>query len=436
MRIGVLTGGGDCPGLNAVIRAVVRTAVGKYGHSVVGFEDGWRGLLEDRKVRLLNDDRNDRLLAKGGTVLGTARTNPEKLKAGIDQIKRTLDDNGIDVLIPIGGEGTLTAASWLSDEGVHVVGVPKTIDNDIDCTDVTFGHDTAVSIATDAIDRLHTTAESHQRVMLVEVMGRHAGWIALASGLAAGAHLILVPEQPFDVDDVCRTVKARFQRGDKHFICVVAEGAEPDPKSMTLRDGGIDEFGHKRFTGVAHQLAMEIERRIGKEVRTTVLGHVQRGGTPTPSDRILATRFGTCAVEAAQAGEFGKMVALHGTQIELVPLVGSDEAAQNRSAATLPRSLSLLRLRLLGLVLVQRRLRSAILPPGFELIEVDDAVAVLVDLAEPDVDLLAGHTRVEDGDQLRELGTVDGTVLVPVELVIGFAQVIGRDAPLLCVPDE
>jgi phosphofructokinase-like protein len=320
MRIGVLTGGGDCPGLNAVIRAVVRTAAGKYGHSVVGFQDGWRGLLEDRKVKLLNDDRNDRLLAKGGTVLGTARTHPEKLQAGIDQIKQTLDDNGIDVLIPIGGEGTLTAASWLADEGVQVVGVPKTIDNDIDCTDVTFGHDTAVSIATDAIDRLHTTAESHQRVMLVEVMGRHAGWIALASGLASGAHLILVPEQPFDVDDVCRTVKARFQRGDKHFICVVAEGAEPVPESMTLRDGGIDEFGHKRFTGVAHQLGIEIERRIGKEVRTTVLGHVQRGGTPTPFDRVLATRFGTCAVEAAHAGEFGKMVALHGTQIELVPL--------------------------------------------------------------------------------------------------------------------
>ncbi|MCE5289143.1 MAG: 6-phosphofructokinase [Nocardiaceae bacterium] len=321
MRIGVLTGGGDCPGLNAVIRAVVRTAVGKYGHAVVGFEDGWRGLLQDRKVVLLNDDRNDRLLAKGGTVLGTARTNPAKLQAGLETIKQTLDDNGIDVLIPIGGEGTLTAASWLSEEGVNVVGVPKTIDNDIDCTDVTFGHDTAVSVATDAIDRLHTTAESHQRVMLVEVMGRHAGWIALASGLASGAHLILVPEQPFDVDEVCRTVKRRFQRGDKHFICVVAEGAEPDPRSMKLAEGGIDEFGHKRFTGVAHQLAIEIERRIGKEVRTTVLGHIQRGGTPTPFDRVLATRFGAAAVEAAQAGDFGNMVALHGTKIELVPLV-------------------------------------------------------------------------------------------------------------------
>lgn len=320
MRIGVLTGGGDCPGLNAVIRAVVRTANGRYGDSIVGFRDGWRGLLEDRKVQLANDDRNDRLLAKGGTMLGTARTHPDKLRAGIERIKQTLDDNGIDVLIPIGGEGTLTAASWLSDEGVAVVGVPKTIDNDIDCTDVTFGHDTALAIATEAIDRLHTTAESHQRVMLVEVMGRHAGWIALSAGIASGAHLILVPEQPFDVEAVCTMMKRRFQRGDSHFICVVAEGAHPDPRTMTLREGGIDEFGHERFTGVAQQLAIEIEKRIGKEVRTTVLGHVQRGGTPTPFDRVLATRFGVHAVEAAHAGSYGNMVALHGTAIELVPL--------------------------------------------------------------------------------------------------------------------
>lgn len=320
MRIGVLTGGGDCPGLNAVIRAIVRTANGRYGDSIVGFRDGWRGLLEDRRTQILNDDRTDRLLNKGGTMLGTARVNPDRLQQGLGQIRRTLDDNGIDVLIPIGGEGTLTAASWLADEGVAVVGVPKTIDNDIDCTDVTFGHDTALSIATEAIDRLHTTAESHQRVMLVEVMGRHAGWIAMNAGMAAGAHLTLVPEEPFDVDEVCRLVKSRFQRGDSHFICVVAEGATPDPESMTLREGGIDEFGHKRFTGVAQQLGDEIERRLGKEVRTTVLGHVQRGGSPTPYDRVLATRFGLHAVEAAHAGHFGQMVALHGTRIELVPL--------------------------------------------------------------------------------------------------------------------
>jgi 6-phosphofructokinase 1 len=231
-----------------------------------------------------------------------------------------MDDNGIDVLIPIGGEGTLTAGHWLSQEGVPVIGVPKTIDNDIDCTDVTFGFDTALTIATDAIDRLHSTAESHQRVMLVEVMGRHAGWIALHSGLASGAHMTLIPEQPFDVQEVCDLVKKRFQRGDSHFICVVAEGATPKEGSMEIRDGGIDEFGHVRFTGVAQQLGVEIERRINKEVRTTVLGHVQRGGKPTPYDRVLATRFGVNAVDAVHAGEKGKMVSLQGAEIGLVDL--------------------------------------------------------------------------------------------------------------------
>ena len=320
MRIGVLTGGGDCPGLNAVIRAVVRTAAARYGSSVVGFQDGWRGLLENRRVQLSNDDRTDRLLAKGGTMLGTARVHPEKLHAGLDQIKQTLDDNGIDVLIPIGGEGTLTAANWLSQEDVPVVGVPKTIDNDIDCTDVTFGHDTALTVATEAIDRLHSTAESHQRVMLVEVMGRHAGWIALNAGIASGAHMTLIPEVGFDVEEVCRLVKGRFVRGDSHFICVVAEGAKPAEGSMQLREGGIDEFGHERFTGVAQQLAVEVEKRINKEVRVTVLGHVQRGGTPTPYDRVLATRFGVNAADAAHTGEFGKMVSLRGQDIGLVSL--------------------------------------------------------------------------------------------------------------------
>ncbi|BCK54217.1 ATP-dependent 6-phosphofructokinase [Nocardia wallacei] len=306
--------------MNAVIRAVVRTANGRYGDAIVGFQDGWRGLLEDRKIQIQNDDRTDRLLTKGGTMLGTARTNPDVLRAGLGRIRQTLDDNGIEALIPIGGEGTLTAASWLADEGVPVVGVPKTIDNDIDCTDTTFGHDTAITIATDAIDRLHTTAESHQRVMLVEVMGRHAGWIAMNSGIASGAHLTLVPEVPFDVDEVCTMIKRRFQRGDSHFICVVAEGAKPTEGSFHLREGGVDEYGHERFTGVAHQLGVEIERRIGKEVRTTVLGHVQRGGKPTAFDRVLATRFGVHATEAVHDGQFGQMVALQGTQIELVPL--------------------------------------------------------------------------------------------------------------------
>lgn len=326
MRIGVLTGGGDCPGLNAVIRAIVRTANGRHGDAIVGFQDGWRGLLEDRKIKLQNDDRADRLLNKGGTILGTARTNPDVLREGLGRIRQTLDDNGIEALIPIGGEGTLTAASWLSDEGVPVVGVPKTIDNDIDCTDVTFGHDTALSIATEAIDRLHTTAESHQRVMLIEVMGRHAGWIAAHAGMASGAHLTLIPEVPFDVQEVCAMMKRRFQRGDKHFICVVAEGAHPAIESdFTLRAGGIDEFGHERFTGIAQQLGPEIERRIGKEVRTTVLGHVQRGGSPTPYDRVLATRFGLHAAEAVHGGHFGQMVALRGTEVGLVPLTQATE---------------------------------------------------------------------------------------------------------------
>jgi len=321
MRIGVLTGGGDCPGLNAVIRAVVRTSEVRYGSAVVGFLDGWRGLLEDRRVHLAADDRNDRLLTKGGTILGTARTHPDQLLRGLDQIRQTLDDNGIDVLIPIGGEGTLTAATWLANEGVPVVGVPKTIDNDIDCTDLTFGFDTALEVATGAIDRLHSTAESHQRVMLVEVMGRHAGWIALNSGIASGAHMVLIPEQPFDVEEVCRQIKRRFQRGEKHFICVVAEGAKPaDSSPMSLREGGLDEFGHERFTGVAHQLAIEIEDRINKEVRVTVLGHVQRGGTPTPFDRVLATRFGVNAADAAHNGDYGMMVSLRGEEIGLVPL--------------------------------------------------------------------------------------------------------------------
>ena len=321
MRIGILTGGGDCPGLNAVIRAVVRTCDVRYGSSVVGFLDGWRGLLEDRRVQL-TQRRPQRPAAGQGRHHARHRAGAPRQTEGraCDQIKQTLDDNGIDVLIPIGGEGTLTAAHWLSEENVPVVGVPKTIDNDIDCTDVTFGHDTALGVASEAIDRLHSTAESHQRVMLVEVMGRHAGWIALNAGLASGAHMTLIPEQPFDVEEVCRLIKQRFVRGDAHFICVVAEGAKPAEGSMQLRQGGMDEFGHERFTGVAQQLAYEVEKRINKEVRVTVLGHVQRGGTPTPYDRVLATRFGVNAADAAHAGEYGMMVSLRGQDIGRVPL--------------------------------------------------------------------------------------------------------------------
>ncbi|MGY1744272.1 ATP-dependent 6-phosphofructokinase [Blastococcus sp. SYSU D00695] len=319
MRIGVLTGGGDCPGLNAVIRSVVRTATASYGSQVVGFRDGWRGLLENRSTPL-DVAAVDGLLTRGGTTLGSARVAPEKLHAGLDEMRGTLDEHGVDVLVPIGGEGTLTAAHLLSEAGVPVVGIPKTIDNDIHGTDLTFGFDTAVSIATELIDRLHTTAESHQRVLLVEVMGRHAGWIALHAGLAAGAHLTLVPEQPFDVDEVVRLVTERFARGDSHVIGVVAEGAQPLPGQMAFREGDLDEFGHRRFTGVAQQLGAELERRTGKEVRATVLGHVQRGGTPTSFDRVLATRFGLHATIAAHEGRHGSMVALRGTEIGLVPL--------------------------------------------------------------------------------------------------------------------
>src|ERR671927_981459 len=319
VRIGVLTGGGDCPGLNAVIRSVVRSAATHYDSEVIGFRDGWRGLLEDRTTPL-DVAAVDGLLTRGGTTLGSARVAPEKLHAGLDDMKSVLEAHGIDALIPSGGEGTLTAAHLLSEAGVPVVGIPKTIDNDIDETDLTFGFDTAVSIVTEMIDRLHTTAESHQRVLLVEVMGRHAGWIALHAGLAAGAHLTLVPEEPFDVDEVVRLVTERFARGDSHVIGVVAEGAHPRPGQMPLRDGGVDEFGHRRFTGVAQQLGEELERRTGKEVRTTVLGHVQRGGTPTSFDRVLATRFGLHATVAAHEGRTGQMVALHGTEIGLIPL--------------------------------------------------------------------------------------------------------------------
>ncbi|KUO13281.1 6-phosphofructokinase [Streptomyces sp. SS7] len=319
MRVGVLTGGGDCPGLNAVIRAVVRKGVQEYGHEFIGFRDGWRGPLEGRSVRL--DIRAVRgILPRGGTVLGSSRTNPLKEEDGIRRIKDTLARQRIGALITIGGEDTLGVAAKLSGEyGVPCVGVPKTIDNDLSATDYTFGFDTAVGIATEAIDRLHTTAESHMRVLVVEVMGRHAGWIALHSGLAGGANVILVPEQPFDVEQVCAWVTSRF-RASYAPIVVVAEGALPRDGDLVLKDGSLDSFGHVRLSGVGEWLAKEIERRTGKEARTTVLGHVQRGGTPSAFDRWLATRFGLHAVDAVHEGDFGTMVALRGTDIVRVPL--------------------------------------------------------------------------------------------------------------------
>lgn len=321
MRVGVLTAGGDCPGLNAVIRGLVRTANTEYDSPVLGFHDGWVGLVEDRAQPLHDDESIDRILLRGGTILGTGRLNPETLMASMPQIRRTLDRHSLDALVAIGGEGTLKAARWLTENGVPVVGVPKTIDNDVSGTDYTFGFDTAVSIASDAIDRLHTTAESHERVMLVEVMGRHAGWIALHSGLASGAHMIVIPEVPFDIDYVCKVMKRRFQMGERYGICVVAEGATPAPGTgLTLDDGGVDRFGHQVFTGVAEQMAAAIRERVQRDVRTTVLGHIQRGGTPTAYDRVLATRFGVQAAHAVHRGDFGHIVALRGEHIDTVPI--------------------------------------------------------------------------------------------------------------------
>jgi ATP-dependent phosphofructokinase / diphosphate-dependent phosphofructokinase len=323
MRVGVLTGGGDCPGLNAVIRAVVRKGVGEYGYEFVGFVEGWRGPLQNLTCELgIAQVRG--ILPRGGTILKSSRTNPFKVEGGVEQIKANLAANGIDALIAIGGEDTLGVATRLADLGVNVVGVPKTIDNDLNGTDFTFGFDTAVNIAMEAIDRLHTTAESHHRVLVVEVMGRHAGWIALHAGLAGGAAVVLIPERPFDIDEVCKFVQSRFDKGFAPII-VASEGAVPAQapdggSGMSLASGEVDAFGHVRLGGIGDRLASEIEQRTGKEARAVVLGHVQRGGTPTAFDRWLATRFGLHAVTAVHDGDFGKMVALRGTDIVRIPL--------------------------------------------------------------------------------------------------------------------
>jgi 6-phosphofructokinase 1 len=324
MRIGVLTGGGDCPGLNAVIRAVVRKGIDRYGHAIIGFRDGWKGPLEG-VVQELTVENTRGILHRGGTILGTSRTNPFKIDNGVERIKSTLEANRIDFLIPIGGEDTLGVAAKLNAEGVPVVGVPKTIDNDLAGTDYTFGFDTAVNIATEAIDRLHTTAESHHRVMVVEVMGRHAGWIAVHSGIAGGADIVLIPERPFDLDQVVAHLKRRHERGRTFSIVVVAEGAVSKEGQMETRTDEVDSFGHPRLGGIGSALEKEIERRTGFETRATILGHIQRGGSPTAFDRVLATRFGVAAIDAAHQGRNGMMVALRGTEIVLVPL---DEAVR------------------------------------------------------------------------------------------------------------
>ena len=349
-RIGLLTGGGDCPGLNAVIRAAVRSGLARGEHSFLGFRHGWAGVLEDEAIEL-DLQSTVGILPRGGTILGTSRTNPfAEDMGGLEAIRATLERRGVDALIPIGGEDTLGVALLLHEEGIPIVGVPKTIDNDLGGTDVTFGFNTAVQIVTDAIDRLHTTAESHNRVMVVEVMGRHAGWIATHAGIAGGADAILVPERPFDVEEVCAHLRRRHERGRSFSIVVVSEGAIPREGTMqtvrsdatgtsgrsdatdaltrrsditdalTRRSDITDAFGHARLGGIGVTLEHEIEQRTGYETRVTILGHVQRGGTPTAFDRVLATRFGVAAMYAVASGHFGKMVALHGTRIAEVDL--------------------------------------------------------------------------------------------------------------------
>ena len=323
--VGVLTGGGDCPGLNAVIRAVVRTGA-KYGFDTLGIRDGWLGLVAGN-VEPLTDYSVTGILPKGGTILGTSRTNPFKSEADVQRLRDNIRKFGIDAIVAIGGEDTLGVANKLSQMGIPVVGVPKTIDNDVGGTDYTFGFDTAVATVTEAIDRLHTTAESHHRIMVVEVMGRHAGWIATMAGIAGGADEILIPEIPFDLDEVTHHLRARYERGKKFSIVVVAEGAQPkEMEGAITRSGRTDEFGHVTLGGVGNYLRDELEKRLDMEVRVTVLGHVQRGGSPTAHDRVLATRFGVAAANLIKEKDFGKMVALRGDDIVAVPI---EEAVAN-----------------------------------------------------------------------------------------------------------
>jgi 6-phosphofructokinase 1 len=318
-KIGILTGGGDCPGLNAVIRAVVRKSI-KYNWENIGIKNGWKGLIEGQ-MELLSDYSVSGILTKGGTIIGTSRTNPFKKEEDVHKVLENINKYGIDAIVAIGGDDTLGVALKLHKMGIPIVGVPKTIDNDLLGTDYTFGFDTAVSIVTEAIDRLHTTAESHQRVIVVEVMGRHTGWIATIAGIAGGADDILIPEEPFDIDEVCFHLKERYERGKTFGIIVVAEGAKPkDIESFITTNKDIDEFGHVRLGGIGHYLAKEIEKRMNVETRVTVLGHIQRGGTPTAYDRVLATRFGIEAVELINNQNYGKMVALQGNRIVPVDL--------------------------------------------------------------------------------------------------------------------
>ncbi len=322
-RIGILTGGGDCPGLNAVIRSVVRRSL-QHGHEAVGIREGWRGLVEGRFTKLGPREVSG-ILPRGGTILGTTRTNPYSLDGGVDRVLQHFADRGLDALVAVGGDDTLGVAAKLWDEHqLPVVGVPKTIDNDLSATDYTFGFDTAVAVCTEAIDRLHTTAESHNRVMVVEVMGRHTGWIAVMSGIAGGADVILIPEHPITIEETCAELERRHRRGKDFSIVVVSEGYkitfESGEQREVAQDEVVDQFGHVRLGGVGAELAREIEQRIGFETRYTVLGHVQRGGTPTARDRVLATRFGLEAADLVNTRRFGYMAALKGDDVVSVPL--------------------------------------------------------------------------------------------------------------------
>ncbi|MBL7152019.1 MAG: 6-phosphofructokinase [Candidatus Omnitrophica bacterium] len=313
-KIGILTGGGDCPGLNPVIRAVVRKACNE-GDEVVGIKDGWKGLMELDTAKL-DLTAISGILSRGGTILGTSRTNPYKKEGGVLKVKENFKKLGLDSLIVVGGEDTLGVAVKLTKDGIpNIVGIPKTIDNDLSSTDYTFGFDTAVNTAMEAIDRLHTTAESHHRVIVVEIMGRHAGWIATHAGIAGGADVILIPELPVDIDEVCALIKKRHSRGKRFSIVAVSEGAQFKKGTMVLQEEKLDEFGHVRLGGIGERLAGEIEKKIGCETRISILGHIQRGGTPTAFDRVLGTRFGVKAVELAKSGKFGRMVALSGNKI-------------------------------------------------------------------------------------------------------------------------
>lgn len=319
MKVGVLTGGGDAPGINAVIRAVVRRGTRSYGDEIIGVKDGWRGLLEANFIPL-DFNAVSGILHRGGSILGTSRTNPFRREKGPGQIIKNARKVGVEAVITIGGDDTLTVAHKMADYGLRCVGVPKTIDNDLVGTDYTFGFNTAVAIATEALDRLHTTAEAHNRVIIIEVMGRYTGHIALEAGIAGGADTILIPEKPFDIEEVCKYIKSRQKRGRNFSLIVVAEGAKPKGGKEIIYSESIDEFGHISLGGVGYYLGREIERCTGIETRVVVLGHLQRGGSPTAFDRILATRYGIAAMDLIHEGKFGYMVALQGNKIVYVPL--------------------------------------------------------------------------------------------------------------------